>query len=126
MTEMSPYTKICKYKFCREIFTAKRLNQEYCCNDHKIKANNWKAKSLRSNTKKIDYILHRNRSILESIYKDGRFEVTLNGLETLGFIYNYSTDIKKESNTNKRIPFYYEFGLIPINNNLFKIYKNGN
>lgn len=122
-----PYQKLCKYKFCdRKEFTAKRLNQEYCCPDHKIKANNLIAKEKRDATKTINNILHRNRDILENFYNKNHLNVTLNELQELGFEYDYHTHRNKESRLKVMVPFYYEYGLINEKEdslNFFTIWK---
>lgn len=121
-----PYKKYCKYRYCKREFTANRLNQEYCCYDHKKKENNFKAKEIRDKTKRIDFITRRNRKILEEKYKEGKIEVTLDELESQGFIYDYNTETKKGKNLNIPVPFYYEYGLIKYDvesSNNFKIWK---
>jgi len=122
-----PFQKICKYRFCeKKEFNADRLNQEYCCYDHKKKENNFKAKIDRDKTKRIDFYIKKNRKILEKKYKEGKIEVTLDELESQGFIYDYHTETKKETNLNIRVQFYYEYGLVRYDKeslNNFKIWK---
>lgn len=122
-----PYQKVCRYRFCpKKEFTANRLNQEFCCYDHKKKENNFKAKKIRDKTKRNDFMARRNRKILEEKYKEGKKEVTLNELESQGFLYDYHTEFKKETNLNIMVPFYYEFGLVRYDKeslNNYKIWK---
>ena len=108
-----PYKKICKYKHCKEEFIASRLNQEYCCPECKMKANNLKSKEKRDATKKINSILIRNREILKDFYNRNKVNVTLNELQDLGFEYEFHTHRKKETKLDIMVPFYYEYGLIP-------------
>ncbi len=121
-----PYQKVCKYRFCNKEFIAKRLNQKYCSPECKIKENNLKAKIKRDATKTTDFYLKNNRRILEGKYKAGKIEVTLDELESQGFIYSYHTETKKETNLKIKVPFYYEFGLVkydeesPNNYNIWK------
>ena len=122
-----PYQKMCKYEYCdKKEFTAKRLNQEYCCANHKMKANNLKAKEKRDATKKINSILIRNREILKDFYNRNKVNVTLNELQDLGFEYDFHTHRKKETKLNIMVPLYYEFGLIKDNEqslSFIKIWK---
>lgn len=106
-----PYLKTCRYKHCKQEFTATRLNQEYCCYDHKKKANNLKAKELRDNTKKINSILRNNRGILHDFYSTGNFNVSLNELVEKGYQYNYHTDTDKDPETKALIHWCYEYGV---------------
>ncbi len=108
-----PYRKICKYKHCQKEFIASRLNQEYCCPECKMKANNIKSKEKRDATKTINFILNRNRDILKYFHDMGRVNVSLNELQGLGFEYEIHTHRKKETKLDIMVPFYYEYGLIP-------------
>ena len=109
-----PYQKLCKYEFCdKKEFTARRLNQEYCCTNHKMKANNLKSKEKRDATKKTNFILLTNREILKDFHNRGQVNVSLNELQELGFEYEIHTQRKKETNLGIMVPFYYEYGLIP-------------
>ena len=107
-----PYKKICKYKHCREEFIASRLNQEYCCPECKMKANNLKSKEKRDATKKTNFILLRNREILKDFHDRGQDNVSLIELQGLGFEYELHTQRKKETKLDIMVPFYYEYGLI--------------
>ena len=52
--------------------------------------------------------------------------MTLDELESQGFIYDYNTETKKGKNLNIPVPFYYEYGLIKYDvesSNNFKIWK---
>ena len=121
-----PYQKLCKYEFCKKEFIARRLNHDYCCPDHKTKANNMKAKVKRDATKKINYILQNNRAILEDLYNKDQINVTLNKLQEMGFEYDFHTHRKKETRLKLMVPFYFEFGLINDKEeslNLFIIWK---
>lgn len=109
----NPYRKICRYRFCpKKEFTAERLNQEYCCYDHKVKENNLKAKTIRDKTKSMDYYLKNNRKILDEKYNKGELKVKLDKLESQGFILDYHTETKKETKLKVIVPFYYEYGLV--------------
>ncbi len=121
----NPYIKLCKYKHCRKEFEAKRLNQEYCCQDHKIKANNIKGKEKRDATNRIYNILLKNREILKSFYNKSKVKVTLQELENAGFIFGYHTQMKKIKDQNISIPMCFEYGLIKDEDqpNIFEIWK---
>ncbi len=117
-----PYKKNCKYRFCpKKEFTADRLNQEYCCYDHKKYENNFKAKAIRDKTKGIDYIQKKNRKILENFYNSGKTKAFLSELELEGFDYQYHTHARKDIETNSRIAYYFEYGLIYINSSGLKM-----
>ncbi len=121
--QMDPYKKNCKYRYCNREFVAKRLNQLYCNYDHKKKENNCKAKEIRDKTKDIDFIIRRNRRILKDFFYSGKTEVNYNDLELQGFNHKYSTHIEKESDGNARIPYYYEYGLVLINSDIWRQFK---
>jgi hypothetical protein len=119
-----PYQIICKYRFCpKKEFTAERLNQQYCCNNHKVKENNFKAKKIRDKTKGIDFITRRNRKILEDFFNSGKTDVYFNDLELQGFNHKYSTHTEKGSDGKTRIPYYYEYGLVLISSDIWRQFK---
>ena len=108
-----PYQKICKYMYCpNKEFTATRLNQEYCCLAHKVKANNLIAKKKRDISKKVNAVLLNNREILHSCHNNGKINVTLNELKDLGFFYEYHTHSKKELKSGRLVRCYYDYGLV--------------
>ena len=108
-----PYKKICKYKPCQKEFIANRLNQEYCCPECKMKANNLKSKAKRDATKLTNITLLKNREILKDFHDKGQVNVSLQELQELGFEYEFHTQRKKETKLDIMVPFYYEYGLIP-------------
>lgn len=118
-----PYLKTCRYKFCEESFMARRLNQEYCSWAHKVKQNNWIARQERISTKGLDNISHSNRKILKHLYASGIISVTYKKLKGLGFIIDFYTHVKKDNESNNRILFFYEYGLVPDDPDNYKIIK---
>lgn len=121
--EDSPYVKKCRYKFCEKSFVARRLNQEYCSYDHKTKHNNWIARQARKITKDIDNVAHYNRDVLFELYTAGKVSISYDALERKGFKINFPTHTKKDISSKKRIIFFYDFGLFPIDLDHFKIIK---
>jgi hypothetical protein len=121
--EKDPYRKICKYKFCRKEFTAKRTNQEFCDKDHYRKHNNGKAKVIRDATKITDYTFHQNWLILSRLYSKGKREIDALTLEKEGYEISAFTDRSKVDGTLKYALFCYDFGLEMIDDKNYKIIK---
>jgi hypothetical protein len=83
--ETDPYKKVCKYKFCKKTFDAKRTNQDYCCPDHRTKANNVLARQEREVSNPIFRQMKKNRRILAQLHSRGNYTETARNLEFMGF-----------------------------------------
>jgi len=94
MSEFSddPYWKKCRYRFCdKDSFLAKRLNQEYCCPEHKTKENNWITREKRLLMKDQMQLQMKNEKILRSFYESGKYIVSSGELANAGFDFNASS-----------------------------------
>jgi hypothetical protein len=114
-TIADPYKKTCKYEVCRKTYMAKRTNQDYCCPDHRIKANNALARISRIETKATDLQAKKNRKILELYFVKGQTEVSTRELEFNGFNFEITTRANTVLN-NQAIYYYYEYNLRKIAN----------
>lgn len=123
---IDPYQKVCKYEFCKRPFEADRLNQEYCKGRKcKVRANNWKAREIRNETRVLDRIQHKNREVLKELHKENIGSIEYSVLSAKGFKIQYHTHKKKlKEDSGKYVVFYYEFGLIPVNDNSYKIVRD--
>lgn len=118
-----PYKKVCKYSQCSKSYTAKRQNQQYCCSECKVKANNSLASKQRLTIKRIDSVLKLNRKILEEFYVGGMTVVDLEVLLTKGFDLSKHTGRRQDANGNFSIPEIYNYTIEKINQKQFKIHK---
>ena len=117
-----PYKKNCKYEVCRKPFLAKRTNQDFCCPDHRIKANNALARTNRIVTKATDMQAKKNRKILENYFISGYTEVTSRDLEFNGFNVEFTTRANTTLNNQTTLHFY-EYSLTKTTDNKLKISK---
>lgn len=118
-THHDEYVKVCKE--CKTEF-AGRLNQTFCTSSCKSKYNNRFARIKRNATKDIDYILHKNRSVLLSHYhNDPEKSIPKDKLAAQDFEFKYHTHMDTNEKGEK-CSFYYEFGLTR-NRDGFKIFK---
>jgi len=101
-------------------FTAKRTNQVYCSLEHQKFKNNSTAKIKRDLTKQVNAILTKNREILEKLYKTTK-TIDQEQMKLYGYRYDYHTSVGKEENV--LVYSIYDFTLIPIGNNTYKIKK---
>lgn len=118
-TEINPYKKVCKYKFCKKGFDAKRTNQEFCCKDHYMKHNNSKAKEIRDSTKKYDRILHKNLKLIK-ILKHVE-NVKIEDLKKIGFKIDHCSSTSQLKDPNLKIYYCYNYTLEEVCKNEFKI-----
>lgn len=121
---IDPYKKVCLYKGCtKPHFTAKRLNQGYCCKECKIKANNGKASEERMFTKTVDDKIKRNRKILDQLYSIGVTSGDWNDLMAKGFDYTKHTGLSLAADGRYTTPQFHNYTLEKLTNNQFKISK---
>lgn len=124
MNSENPYQKSCRFDRCGKEFTARRLNQEFCCREHHIAHNNAKARSRRQLVKNINAVLQKNLLILDGLIQDGKKETTEQYLGQLGFNFLYHTHRMLDETKTKHILFYYTVGIVPMGNAIFKIIKS--
>lgn len=103
---------------CKTKFKPNRKTQVYCTTKCRNEKNNTFYKSKLLPMKVIDDKLHFNREILE---KNVGKEVTLDYLIGSGYFFNLFTGSAKINNAN--CPIVYEFAIIPISTNNYKIEK---
>jgi hypothetical protein len=115
--------KRCRYERCQKPFWPSRLNQAFCTPDCKTRHNNSIARNIRQSTKGIDMALKKNLLILQEFFVTGRTEVTIEELERNGFTYSVHTGMRKAQEGKNMFPVYYNYGLIHIGLNKFKIEK---
>jgi hypothetical protein len=73
--------------------------------------------------KTINHALKKNLLVLEEFYQSGRTEVTLEELERKGFSQSVHTGMRKGQEGKGLFPIYYNYGLIHLGTNKFKIEK---
>ena len=113
--------KNCKH--CNAEFKPTRWDKKYCSDKCKNTYNNRTKSEAYHITKAINKILWRNRMILRSFQEQG--QAYLNQLKRAGFDFSYMTHQYKSDEENP-VYFYYDFGLQPINSNIFKIIYHDN
>jgi hypothetical protein len=118
-----PYHKICKYERCKKNFIAARLNSEYCCKEHKVRAANEKAKEERDLINDIQYQIKLNWRVLKKLHEKNKTQVTLAELNFHGFQHKFHTSTQRKPDMKHLIPEYFNFALETISENNFKIIK---
>src|ERR1051325_9562270 len=101
MIPVSPYLKKCRYRFCLKDFLAHRMNQYYCCSDHKIRENNWIARQKRQMVNPLVTLQLNNEKVLQNFHKSGKYQVTLQELVGAGYDFSAPTQKLKDA-INKR------------------------
>ncbi len=104
---------------CKTKFKPNRKTQVYCTTKCRNEKNNTFYKTKLQPMKEIDEKLHFNREILE---KNVGKEVTLDYLTGTGYYFNLFTGYANINNTT--CPTVYEFAIIPISTNNYKIEKH--
>lgn len=123
MSAVDPYKKTCKYDRCNKTFQATRMNSDYCCKEHKIKAANEKAKAERNLINDIQFQIKLSWRALQYLYDCKKTEVTMEELNYYNFQYKYHTSSKLNKEIGYIIPEYFNFALEPLKDNKFKIVK---
>lgn len=108
-----------------ELFTPKRTNQRFANRQNQIKFNNLLAKKKRIAKAIYDKPLDRNRNVLKKVLGDNKEIIkSKDFLSALDYNFNlsmYQVLLEKEKNTTAT--GIYEYLIIPIENNKYKITK---
>lgn len=105
-----------------EYFIPSRTNQVFATEENRIAYNNAKAKSFRNRKAFVDKPLHKNMQILSELLNGKNFvEVHRQFLLGRGFSLNTFTHYSEHQ--SKPYPSVYEFTIIPLGNDLFKIIR---
>lgn len=124
--EQNPYEKTCKYRFCREHFTADDLREEYCSPLHKRRENNWKQRLERQKMKDQWHAQKMNERILASFFETRKYLVTMDDLLDQRFDFNANSQ-RLNDKINKRVTIrFFEYGITTNDGRKFQIvsYKN--
>ena len=107
----------------KESFYPKRSNQKFASRKNQVKYNNLKARKKRQAKKKFDQPLDRNRNILIGILGTNMSMIKhKEWLLALGYDFNIYTHSARHE--GKIIPCIYEFALIKLENQQYKIIRN--
>ena len=116
--------KICPYS--GEEFTPKRNNQIYARSEYRIAHNNDKNNAKRMLMAPVNKSLSKNREILESILgSENENEVHTQFLRGKGFDFGVFTGFYNNPNYDNLSYEIYQFHFVKINNEYYKIYRNG-
>ena len=107
----------------KEIFVPLRSNQKFASRKNQIKFNNLKQSKKRNSKKKYDRPLDKNRNILLSILS-GQNEAIKSKDWLLALGYNFNIHTHYVRHNDKPIPCIFEFGLIRLENDRYKIIRN--
>lgn len=116
-------TQPTKCLYCHKAIQG-RADKKYC-DDYCRNAYNNKLKGSANNfIRKVNYILTKNRRILETYFPEDEKMATISGNKLIkaGFDFKYST----HHITNKKGQMYYfcyEYGYLPLDNNRYLIVK---
>lgn len=108
-----------------EIFIPKRINQRFAKRQNQIRYNNLKAARKRRAKASIDKPLDKNRTILSRLLGDKK-EIIKSRDYLLGCGYNFSYfthSVRLKDTTNALAVCIYEFCLLTLDNNNYKIFK---
>ena len=106
----------------KESFVPLRSNQKFASRKNQIKFNNLKATKKRIAKKKYDRPLDKNRNILLSILS-GQNEAIKSRDWLLALGYNFTIYTHSSRHDGKVIPCIYEFGLVQLEGNKYKIIR---
>jgi|APSaa5957512622_1039677.scaffolds.fasta_scaffold168073_1 endogenous inhibitor of DNA gyrase (YacG/DUF329 family) len=100
-----------------------RTDQKFCSLTCKNCHNNRKLKELYHLTKMPNKETQKNMLILKNLTEQDILEVEQNRLGELGYNWQYNSEIVYDSKINKRIYFCFDYGVMRIEGNKFKIIK---
>ena len=119
----------CKNPACKTLFEPHDRGQEYCGPQCRINANNDK-RHLANNTRFVDEKQARlNNKILESIWRrllnDKKKLISQGILEWEKFKFDSQASIKKNTQSNNNILWYYDYGLelVDPSKKLFELHR---
>lgn len=123
MIHHSDYQKICPE--CTGNYIARRADQIYCSNSCLNRHKNRLARQKRRKIVPIDKVLHKNRDILKAVkakYKDGI--VSARELTFREYNFKFHTHAEKEIKTGINCWGIYEFMLVPMEGQRYKIMQH--
>jgi hypothetical protein len=106
-----------------EVFVPTRSNQLFASEENRIRFHNEKAKSLRKQKAFIDRPLHVNQRILTEVIGSAE-SVEVHKQYLLGKGFSFSTFTHYSEYRGKHFPSVYEFVILPIGSDTFKILRN--
>ena len=106
----------------KEVFEAKRINQNFATRENRIQYYNQKANGLRRELAYINKPLHTNFKILSELLKD-KGEITLSKEFLLGRGFSFCVHTHYEIIDNKSRFAIYHFVIIQLENDNIKIIK---
>ncbi len=95
-----------------------RSDKKFCSDQCRTTYHNRLHAESNQYIRRINAILKKNRAILAQLNPDGKAKVSRNKLLSLGFNFNYHTNIY-DTKTGNRYYFCYDMGYLPIAHNLF-------
>lgn len=106
-----------------EVFIPSRANQVFATEENRIAFNNAKAKTLRERKAFVNKPLHANQRILSELL-GGKAFVEVHRQFLLGKGFSLNTFTHYSEHQGKSYPSVYEFTIIPLGNDQFKIIRN--
>jgi hypothetical protein len=97
-----------------------RKDRKFCSDSCRINYHNNKTQEVSPLIRKINILLKKNRSVLERLYNDGIREISMDQLQMNGYQPGWSTYTSTDF-AEPKILFCYEFGLIVLGSNQYKI-----
>ncbi len=99
-----------------------RIDKKFCSDQCRNEFNNKQNQDANSYIRRINYLLRKNRRILEELNPEGKSKVTRTKLLNKGFDFRYFTSIY-QTRTGNTYYFCYEQGYLPINDNFYTLVR---
>jgi YHS domain-containing protein len=96
----------------------KKFCSDFCRNAYNNRENNYTNNTI----KRINFILRKNRRIMEELNPEGKITVSGKKLRDLGFNFDYFTNIYRTRNGNEYY-FCYEQGYIKLDKDFYTLVK---
>ncbi|HCN83737.1 MAG TPA: hypothetical protein DIT07_08955 [Sphingobacteriaceae bacterium] len=100
-----------------------RSDKKFCDDQCRSNYNNRLKSEDNSFMKQVNLVLKKNRSILEKLNPEGKTKVSRDKMLKHGFNFTYYTHIY-ETQKGSIYHFCYEYGYLPIENNMILLIKN--
>lgn len=120
---MNDNKKTRKCLYSGEEFIPKKISQRFANPQNRIKYNNAKASKINLERAFVDKPLHRNRNILKELLGN-KTEITVHNEFLRGRGYHFGLSTFLDEWEGRNVFCIYEFMLINLPNNQFKILKN--
>jgi len=99
-----------------------RIDKKFCSDQCRNTYNNRNNKDAINLIRNVNYILRKNRRILEELNSTGKAKISKSKLKEKGFNFQYFTNVYQTKN-GKDYFFCYDQGYLPIEDDYFMLVK---